>query len=55
MFERSIELFLTKKQVSEVIEYNNYTIGSEVYCPMCEDMHENNTLCQMQPMNHGGF
>ena len=50
MFERSIKQFLNKKQVSDVIQYNNivdYLPLGEVYCPMCQDVHKNNTLCQL--------
>ena len=51
MFDRIIDEIVIRKQVSNVIEYNSY-IGvvflsnNEVYCPMCEHRHENNSNCQ---------
>lgn len=55
MFRESIDQFLYKKQVLEIHHNKIYDIKlyrGKIYCPMCEDMHENNTLCQM---NQGGF
>ena len=51
MFERSIEQYLTEKQVASVIDYNRYTgvvtfSDGTIRCPMCETRHENDTNCQ---------
>lgn len=56
MFERSIDQYLTQKQVASVIDYNRYNgvvfyNDGTIRCPMCETRHENNSMCQ----NHGGF
>ncbi len=39
MRECSIVRFVTETQYVDV---------EQVYCPMCEDLHENNTFCQAQ-------
>ncbi len=40
MIHSSVELHALKNQDNIVDIYF-------IYCPMCEEMHENNTLCQM--------
>lgn len=45
MLESSIEHFISDAQVPMFID-------GQVYCPMCECLHENNTLCQ-QSMDGG--
>lgn len=47
--QRNNELQVTLKWNFEVMRFN----GSDVFCPMCEDWHENNTYCQM-PTTDGG-
>jgi hypothetical protein len=34
-------------QVELNSQWNCESKSAEVFCPMCEVMHENNTLCQM--------
>lgn len=46
MFENSIEQFIHDAQAP-------FFIDNKVYCPMCECLHENNTLCQLSM--DGGF
>jgi len=53
MLPRIIEQYIEQTQPATIIEFGSngvFFIGEEVYCPMCECLHENNTMCQM-----GGF
>ncbi len=50
MISRSIVSPVEKKQWEfELIRF----AGSTIFCPMCEDWHENNTLCQMNDCQEG--
>lgn len=47
MITKSVSYCYTEKQDHWI--WNNPVLikGNEVFCPMCEIWHENNSLCQM--------
>jgi len=47
MSDSSISYSYEKKQLSMIESLNESSSADMVFCPMCEDMHENNSMCQM--------
>jgi hypothetical protein len=47
MYVRSIDLPVNKKQWEFELERFK---GKEIFCPMCEVWHEDNSLCQVPAM-----
>jgi hypothetical protein len=53
MNENSLYDLLDETQVASAWKHEVTRFsGSQVFCPMCEVWHQNNTLCQM-PMDGG--
>ncbi len=53
--QRNNELQVTSALNFEVTRFNGKPMAANghVFCPMCEDWHENNTWCQAPSMDGG--